>query len=213
MHAGVAGGRVGILLLALLSYCEDEKLRRDNLSDYDKKKIGEMRAVAERLKGNALSIDLPKKKEESLQTLQEDIANALSRHKPELVLDRLHTFATILLRQICAENGISTVDNKGNQYALHSLVGMLCKKYEQESVFQSSFTIQAMKSSNSLFERYNAIRNDQSYAHDNDVLGTLEAEYAVKTMANLISFIDKAEAYRKHVSQANNDEDDDELPF
>ena len=59
----------------------------------------------------------------------------------------------------------------------------------------------------SLFAKYNDIRNDNSYAHPNDVLNKAEAEYVVKTMLSTLQFIMKIEGA--------NDTDDtiDELPF
>lgn len=161
---------VGTLLVALLSHCEDYKMRRDALTEYDAKKISELRLVAERLKGNQLTVELPQKNEETLQTLKEDINSALARNKPELVLDRLHTFSTKLLRQVCSDNGIITVNDKGENLPLQSLAGMLKKKYEQEPIFQSSFSSVAIQNSIMMFDRYNAIRNDHSYAHDNPIL-------------------------------------------
>lgn len=101
---------VGTLLDALLEHCKDYRKRINNLTDEDIAKIGEMKLVAERLKGNSLCVELPQKKEVTMQTLKEDINNALARNKPELVLDRLHTFSTKLLRQICTDNGIATVN-------------------------------------------------------------------------------------------------------
>lgn len=91
---------------------------------------------------------------------------------------------------------------------------MLKKKYENEEIFQSSFTLLAIQNSISLFDKYNAIRNDQSYAHDNTVLDSLEAEFAVHIIAELILFLDKVEDYRK---RKNNDVinmvDEFEVPF
>ncbi len=195
---------VGTLIEALLSYFEDIRLRQDKLTDYERKKIDEMRLVATRLKGSSPRIELPSKQEDSLQTLLEDINNALARNKPELVLDRLHTFSTKLLRQICADNDIKVTDDKGANLPLHSLAGMLRKKYEQDELFQSSFTLTALQNSISLFDKYNSVRNNQSYAHDNEILDTMEAEFAVRIMADLLSFIDKAESYRKKVQKIKN---------
>lgn len=188
---------VGTLIEALLSYCEDIKLRENKLTDYARKKIADMLFVANRLKNNSSHIELPKKQDDTLQTLQDDIDNALARNKPELVLDRLHTFSTKLLRQICTENSIAVTDENGKYYPLHSLAGALRKKYEKDGLFQSSFTLTAIANSISLFDSFNSVRNNQSYAHDNEVLGTIEAEFIVKIMAGFLSFIDKAEAYRK----------------
>ena len=192
---------VGTLLDALLEHCKDYRKRINNLTDEDNEKIGEMKLVAERLKGNSLCVELPQKKEVTMQTLKEDINNALARNKPELVLDRLHTFSTKLLRQICTDNGIATVNDNGDNYPLHSLAGMLKKKYEQNALFQSSFTANAIQNSISLFEKYNAIRNNQSYAHDNPILDKMEAEFAVRIMTDVITFIDRAETYRKQAEK------------
>ena len=94
-----------------------------------------------------------------------------------------------------------TVNDKGENLPLQSLAGMLKKKYEQEPIFQSSFTPVAIQNSIMMFDRYNAIRNGHSYAHDNPILDAMEAEFAVRIMADVISFIDKAEAYRKQMSK------------
>lgn len=198
---------VGTLIEAMLSYFEDMQLRNGKLTDYEKKKIGEMRLVATRLKGSSPHIELPNKREDALQILLEDINSALDRNKPELVLDRLHTFSTKLLRQICIDNEITVTDDKGANLPLHSLAGILRKKYEQDGLFQSSFTLTALKNSISLFEKYNSVRNNQSYAHDNEVLDALEAEFAVRIMADLLTFIDKVESYRKN-SGKNKSKDD-----
>ena len=109
---------------------------------------------------------------------------------------------TLFLPNYCTrfaliDNGITVTDDKGANFPLHSLVGMLRKKYEHDGIFQSSFTLTAIQNSISLFDKYNFVRNNQSYAHDNEVLGTMEAEFAVRIMADLLTFIDKAESYRK----------------
>jgi hypothetical protein len=208
---------VGNLLNALLDEYVDNKQRIDEYHPSDEHDVGEMRIVANRLLGNAVKLDIPVQKEETLKTLQEDINNALSRNQPALVLDRLHTFSTKLLRQICSEHGITVVDNKGNHLPLHSLAGMLKKHYEQNPVLDSDFATLAIQNNIALFDRFNAIRNDKSFAHDNDILNNLEAEFVVRTMINTISFIDVVERYRKSsaASPVSLDFDikSDDLPF
>lgn len=134
-------------------------------------------------------VEIPEITGEKWDVLYADIAQALSRNEPALVLDRLHTFSTKFLRDLCTRKGIDTLDDKGHQQPLHSLVGMLTKCYQKNGAFQSDFSPQAMKMSISLFEKYNGIRNDQSYAHDNEILNDLEAMFAVRIMAATIAFI------------------------
>lgn len=196
---------VGTLLVELLNYCEDYKIRENNLTDYDTKKIKELHLVAENLKYSRPTINLPQKNEEEFKTLKEDIDNALDRGKPELALDRLHIFSIKLLREICSNNNIITVNNKDKNLPLHSLAGSLKKKYEQEPIFHSTFVPIAIQNSILIFEKYNTIRNRQSYAHDNPILDPIEAEFAIRIMAEVISFIDKAETYRKKISESNMD--------
>lgn len=203
---------VGTLIEALLSYCEDLQLKQNQLTDYKRKKIEEMRVVASRLKKNTPHINLPTKQDDTLQTLREDIDGALARNKPDLVLDRLHTFSTKLLRQICLDNGIDVIGDKGTYLPLHSLAGKLRRKYEQDRIFQSSFTLTALQNSISLFDNYNSVRNNQSYAHDNDILGTMEAEFVIQIMSSLLTFIDKVETFRKN-SQNQIVTFDENFPF
>ena len=205
---------VATLIEELLSYYRDINSTRGELTDSVENKIEEMRVVASRLKGIVTQVNLPIKKEETLQTLLEDINSALSRNKPELVLDRLHTFSTKLLRQICTDNGIVVINNKGDYLPLHSLAGMLKKKYEEKPMFSSTFTISAIQNSISLFDQYNAIRNKRSYAHDNEILGKLEAEFVVKIMADLLVFIDRIEIHRKKAENEIIDKIQDfDIPF
>jgi hypothetical protein len=206
---------VGTLLDALLTYFVDYKdSKGESWTAYEERKTSEMRTVCQRLIGNVLKVDLSKKQEETLQTLLDDINNSLARNQPTLVLDRLHTFSTKLLRDICKNNGISVVNNKGDYLPLHSLAGSLKKYYEQNPVFQSTFTTLAIQNSISLFDEYNNIRNNQSYAHDNILLDAIEASFVVKTMANLITFIDNIENHRKNKpSQKMEENNVFDIPF
>ena len=45
----------------------------------------------------------------------------------------------------------------------------------------------------SLFDSYNSIRNDKSFAHDNNLLDKREAVYVVKILADTIGFIEEIE--------------------
>lgn len=136
-----------------------------------------------------VDINLPEIKGETWNVLYTDINEALSRNEPSLVLDRLHTFSVRLMRELCNKEGITILDDKGKQLPLHSLAGMLAKKYKTNNVFQSDFSEQAIKTSISLFDKYNSIRNNQSFAHDNEILNKKEATLAIRIMAATIDFI------------------------
>ena len=126
-----------------------------------------------------LQIFLPEERGESFDILSRDIYDALGKNEPTLVLDRLHTYTTRFFRDMCRRHSIPIADDTGDNYPLHSLAGSLAKYYREKKVFESDFVEQTLKMSISTFEKYNAIRNNKSYAHDNEVLNKAEATYVV----------------------------------
>lgn len=202
---------VGIVLYEILMYA-DQYLRENNhFDDGDEVKLKELLEFSRSLINNSPIIQLPKVEEENLQTLLDDINASLSKNQPALVLDRLHTFSTKFLRRICQQNKIEIADRNGKYYPLHSLAGMLKNYYSNENKFQSEFTITAIQNNIQLFDKYNSIRNDSSFAHDNEILNNIEAEFAIRAMANVLSFIDKIESLSQLDNEKN--ESNDDLPF
>lgn len=130
---------------------------------------------------------------QTLQTVELPKEENIKNDKPELVVDRLHTFASEYLRNLCHTHSIETTDSKGNEYPLHSLAGMLKKWYVDNAYFDSEFAFVAIQNSINLFDKFNGIRNDNSAAHPNDLLSKAEAEYAVRIIANTLTFLDKCE--------------------
>jgi hypothetical protein len=198
---------VGKLLDELLSYLEENS----NIfkGKRDKETIIKLRLITHRLMENT-SIVLPSLTEETLQTLITDINNALLRNTPTLVLDRLHTFSIKYLRNLCVEKEIPIENDRGISYPLHSLIGNLNNYYVKNNIFQSEFITTALKYSISVFEKFNDIRNNKSFAHDNEVLNTLEAEFVVKAMSNFLTFIDRIEKIQNKKSEISFVDD---IPF
>ena len=140
-----------------------------------------------------IDVELPQNRGDDFEALNQDIAESLSQNEPTMVLDRLHTFSVKFIRDICTKHDISISSENGDFYPLHSLVGSLVKYYIKNNIIESDFSERALKSSISLFESYNFIRNDKSYAHDNKVLSKQEAEYVVKIVSATLSYIEKIE--------------------
>ena len=53
---------------------------------------------------NSFDVELPKEQGENFEVLSTDIHDALSKDEPSLVLDRLHTYSSKYLREICAKH-------------------------------------------------------------------------------------------------------------
>lgn len=123
-----------------------------------------------------------------LQLLEKDIKKSLKEQHPELVLDRLHTLSVKIIRRFCEENNIAVFNEKNELYPLHGLVGMLVKKYNQRGIL-NNFSETALKQSISIFEKFNDIRNNSSFAHDNEILTKEDAVYVINTIVNLLNYI------------------------
>ncbi len=212
--------KIGKLLDALLARYQTLKVR-DNKQRDDEELVAKLHAAAQRLQDETCSVQLPCEGEEDFAVLSEDISRALQNEKPELVLDRLHTYAVKYLRKVCETHDIETRDEKDNFFSLQSLAGKLKKYYEGIEVLQSGFALQAIKVSISLFESFNTVRNDQSYAHDNHVLQGNEAEYVVRIVSATLNLIEQIERFIIEDNRSKqtgleglpNDLFDFELPF
>lgn len=187
-------------------------------SDDDQRDYNQVQGIIKRLK-EMPTVELPiKQTHQNLSMILEDIENNFLGQKPELVIDRLHTFTCEYLRKLCVTHEIQTEDSKGNELPLHSLAGMLAKWYAENGYCDTEFTETACKCSISLFEKYNHVRNDHSAAHPNRLLSKTEAEYVVRIVADTLTFFDKLEQGHTQQSNACNNEiyyidEDDEFPF
>lgn len=209
--------KIGALIIALLDKLENDNFSnsREPYPENIQKRIDALRITAQKMQGSVISIQLPKAptQEDTWSVLSNDITLALQRNEPELVLDRLHTFASKYMRTLCSANGISVIAANGDYYPLHSLAGMLKNAYKNSAFIASEFAVEAIQNSIMLFDRFNAIRNNQSYAHDNEVLGKAEADFVVRAMANVITFISQVEDHRIREMRKAQEPTCDDLPF
>lgn len=163
------------------------------LSDEKKCRFNQCLEISKRLMNDS-KIDLPISQSEKLKLLKKDIDNSLAQGTPELCLDRLHTFASEYLRLLCTKHEIKVKDDKDNYLPLHSLAGSLVRFYRGEGCLASQFSITAIRNSIDLFAKYNDVRNNQSFAHPNDILDKAEATYVVQILSSTLSLIEKIEA-------------------
>lgn len=206
-HAGLYGDNwnkhaVDVIIIGhekdISSLRKSEQLLKDELQKFLRpSKSGLLiRSVVFMIGGDDFEITLPDNMEESFDALTSDIHDAVRKNEPTLVLDRLHTYSVRYIRELCHVHSIPISDDRGKNYALHSLVGMLEKYYSENIPFQSDFVDKTFKMSISAFERFNAIRNDNSYAHDNEVLNKVEAIYVISIITSTLRLFQDIEDAR-----------------
>jgi hypothetical protein len=172
----------------------------------------ECRLIVKRLKENASVPDIdavtPNIDDESFEALAASIRELVAQNKPVLGLDRLHTFVVKYFRVLCEKRGIDV----GRDKPLHSLVGGYIKSLKAQGLIESEMTERILKSSISVMEAFNRVRNEHSFAHDNNVLNYAESILILGHVSSSMRFI-KALEEKAEASTGINCDSDSDLPF
>lgn len=128
---------------------------------------------------------------ETLDELVAAIQRDISANKPQAALDRLHTYCMKKFAHLLAARR----ETCGHNDPLHSRAGKYVKLLEAENQIQG-LSLKIMKSSISIFDEYNHIRNNNSFAHDNDIIGLHEARFIFDSISGILRFIRSIEASR-----------------
>lgn len=136
---------------------------------------------------------------------------AIEKNQPEVGLDRLHTFVIKFVRNLCEQNRIVVTREK----ALHSLFGEYVKKLKAQGRIESEMTERILKSTLSVLDAFNHVRNNQSLAHDNPILNYEESLLIFNHVASSIRFLRDLESRSTGRSRGEqvSSPDEDEIPF
>ncbi|HEX2752447.1 MAG TPA: hypothetical protein VHP34_04965, partial [Alphaproteobacteria bacterium] len=107
---------------------------------------------------------------ETLDELVTAIHRDIAANKPQAALDRLHTYCMKKFSHLLSHRNISCTQDE----PLNSRAGKYVKILESE-VELHEISLRIMKSSISVFDAYNNVRNNKSFAHDNEIIGLNEA--------------------------------------
>ena len=176
--------------------------------DEDQNDYSTVQKIIERLKSSD-SIDLPNVSDiDNIELLVADIEKNMQENKPELAIDRLHTYTAYFIQSLCKKHDINIKKENGEFIPIDGLMANLKKLYIDEGYLDTEFSKTAIKTSISLFEKFNNIRNNKSYAHPNELLNKIEAQYAIDIIIPTLKFIEQIEEQK----DASNDIIE-EMPF
>jgi len=206
---------VGQLLFKMLEYWRARKeISYSEINRAEESLYDECIRIAERL-----IKDTPVKNLNVIETVSDDrdfsllaksIKESIRKNEPETALDRLHTFIVKYVRQLCEKHGIEHDRNK----PLHSLFGEYVKFLRQHNLIESQMTERILKSSISILEAFNDVRNNQSFAHDNPILNYNESILIFDNVASAIRFLQSIEGSETYTN--NQDQEMslwDDIPF
>lgn len=179
---------VAKLLEDLLQYTVELGIKQE-----EQKLLDSCRRTVQRLAQNTAVPEIeaitPNNAEKDFVSLAKSVRESIEKNEPESGLDRLHTFVVKYMRVICQKHGITTDKDK----PLHSLMGEYIKRLKEKGHIKSEMTERILKSSISTLEAFNRVRNDQSFAHDNEVLNYDESLFIFNHVASAIRFIEAIE--------------------
>lgn len=130
----------------------------------------------------------------TLPKLRAAIAADLLAEKPDVAIDRLHTYCVKRFRALLLERG-APVDAST---PLHAIFGAYGKLLRDEGMV-SGFALPTLRVQHKLFEGLNDARNKRSFAHDNELLAASEAQFIVDCVIASLSFIERIESDRSGV--------------
>lgn len=206
---------VARLLGEMLEYWTTSKLLRfEEASQPEKDLHAECERIVERLNQDSAVESAeairPYSSDKTFSLLAQSIRESIRKNEPELALDRLHTFTVKYIRHLCDRRGLSY----DRSIPLHGLFGRYVKHLRSQGLIDSEMTERILKSSISILESFNEVRNEQSFAHDNPLLGHDEASLIFNNVAASIRFLESVEedTFELADDETSNDQED-EIPF
>lgn len=176
---------VGKVIGGLISYGADEKCFGDSNSAL----IDDCRKIAQRLLSDQPVAELEAliaiADERDFEVVAEHVREAIEKNQPEGGLDRLHTFVNKFVRVTCEPHGIQINRDK----PLHSVFGEYVKALREGRHIESEMTERILRSSISVLEAFNHVRNNKSLAHDNPILNYEESLLIFNHVAASVRFI------------------------
>lgn len=131
--------------------------------------------------------------ERDFEVVAQHVREAIEKNQPEAALDRLHTFVFKYVRTLCEDRDVEVSRDK----PLHSTFGEYVKRLQQAGHIESEMTVRIVKSSISVLEAFNDVRNNKSLAHDNPILNYEESLLIFNHVASSIRFMKSLEARAK----------------
>lgn len=159
------------------------------------KNTGRFKRIIDRLEGSSDPIQSEGVdkfvSERTLEELIADIERNLDANKPEVALDHLHTYCVKKITHLLKTRGIECEQDE----PLHSRFGKYRKELLKEQNLHEFFD-RALKSSIGIFESFNDLRNNHSLAHDNEILGPVEARFVFSNINAILVLIRALESNR-----------------
>jgi len=173
---------VGLLIDAMAQHAA-------TLSTTELDLVPKARDIAKRLLnvGSVADLDAisPTGASRSFDALALQARQAIERNEPETGLDRLHTYVFSYLRKQCAKHGLETK----REITLGSVFSSYVQLLGRTNVIKSRMAERILKMAFATMDGFSNVRNEQSLAHDNEILDYDESIYIYNHVCALVRFL------------------------
>lgn len=125
-----------------------------------------------------------------LEQIVEHIRRDIDDGRPEAALDRLHTYMVKYVRRLCQRHGIEYKPDT----VLHSLFGLYSRALHEGGHIETKMSTVILRETGKVLDAFNDVRNNHSYAHDNDLLSSAESLFILNNVAATVRFLNELEA-------------------
>lgn len=207
---------IGKLTSAMLEYWKQRKLMSyQQVSQAEQNIFEECNKIAQRLLQDITveEIEVIRDDEQdfTFDRLAKSIRASIEKNEPEEALDRLHTYVMKFVRRLCEKHSIEFKKEE----SLNAIFGKYVKFVVAHDKIESQMTERILKYSINVIEAFNDIRNNKSFAHDNQILNYAESLLIFNNITNTIKFVESIENEMapKVEKQPEETSDWDDLPF
>lgn len=153
----------------------------------------------------------PVENDSNFTLLAESVRKSIETGNPIEALDRLHTYTMRYARTLCDKHALAYTKDE----PLHSVFGKYKNMLREKQLVTSEMTHKILGNATQILDKYNNVRNNESLAHDNELINDDEALLILNSVANLIKFVDAIEKgiYTNASISQNNSSQYDNLPF
>lgn len=104
-------------------------------------------------------------------------------------LDRLHTYTSNYLISICNKHSILIKNDRNGNCDIGQTIRNLKNLYISENKIESEMGQMIIGNYCALIQKYNNLRNNNTYAHPSELINELEAQLVTKTVFAILEFI------------------------
>lgn len=141
--------------------------------------------------------------DKDFHSLAKLIRESIEKNEPEPALDRLHTYTIKFLKELCRTHMISYSEDE----TVNALFGKYIKTIRGKGFLESAMAEKIVQFSFQIMDAFNDIRNNRSYAHDNQALNYDESILIFSNVSSMVKFIQAREAKNKNETIERADSD------